>query len=182
MTARQPLAERINSREVHAFVALDTIDLLADHMTALVGTGRRFTILDQYVGDKPVSLHATGYAAKTSLRLSDETCYEGGINRWEQHCAPSGRGVTFHCDPGIVAFGVCAYDMASEKHNRTEEEAAAYYWSRKGESVFDRRENVTRVRMDGWPDHPTRTDRIFIEHWNQHGVCHETLVMFEEGD
>lgn len=172
---RLPLAERVGKHDLHAFVALDTIDLLADHLTAIVGTGRRFSVFDQYVGDKPLSLWETGYRAKTSLYLSQETRYESGIHRWEQRCFPAGKGITFHCDPGIVAWGISAYDLAREKHNRTEDAAAAYYHSR-----TERRTNVTLVRVDGWPSHPARSDRIFIEHWNEHGVCQETLVMFEE--
>lgn len=178
---RPPLAERINRADVHAFVALDTIDLLVDHMVGLIGQNRRFTILDQYLSDRPTSLHDTGWRAQTSLRLDPETRYAGdGAHRWEQRCFPTGKGVTFYTTPGLGAFGISVYDLDHEKHNRTEEAAAAYYHAHQSNDVFSRRRNVALVRMQGWPGQPSRSDRILIEDWNDHGVCRETLVLFED--
>lgn len=181
-----PLVERLRSRDVVAPVTLETVDLLVDRFLGILGGQgeRTLTVLQQYRyknGTDPMSkqgLWNLGYGAKTGLRVggdewADWITRKNGVDRWSQK-TPLGRGVTVYLEPGIESVGFGVHDMGYNREWATSEEAAwAYY-----RDDTKQREEITLVHLDGFAGEPTRHDRLMIEDWNRHGVCSETLILF----
>ncbi|GAB2732999.1 hypothetical protein [Nocardioides pakistanensis] len=158
-----PIQERLACRDATVFVASDSFDALAERVLAIVGTGRRMTLVQRYLDTEG---RARSLDIHTSLRLDDVP--DGGVERWSRTDSLAGRGLHVHLAPGIHGFGFAAYDR-----DGTESDVARRYHA-------DRPRNVTVARVDAWTDSPSREDRIEIERWNDHGVCRVTTVAFEE--
>lgn len=80
-----------------------------------------------------------------------------------------------HLQPGIHTFSIGAYE-----HEGTEEQKRARYWAYKPEDTFSTRTDITKITVDGWPGNPSRNDTITIERWNQHGVCEDIIIVFDD--
>lgn len=166
----------------NVWVAYDNVDTIADHVLGLIGTGRRMTVIRRYLNlrrsednrERVEAVTSGELDVKTGLYVGSEAEYRKPIDRWSQS-NPVGKGLHIHLSPGIEGFGFGAY----EYENPTEERAAERYNGKDG-TVFNRREDVTRIRTSGEPGYPRHTDRIVIETWNQHGVGIETTIAFED--
>jgi hypothetical protein len=166
---------RLNSGGGLAFVAMDTIDTITDHLLGIIGTDRRMTRIQRYLNQDNGRVTSSGdLDITTGLTLSTDTRYPNGIHRWTQS-NPVGKGLAVYLGNGIGGgVGIAAYEYEAP----TEDDAAKRYHGKSGD-VFDRREDVTVVRTEGTPGQPRLTDRITVEHWNTNGVAVETTLAFE---
>ena len=141
---------------VQAAVAADTVGPLIERVTKLLSYGRRMALAERYtwVNDPP-SL----YAGLTVVKLDT---WAGGIDA--------------RLTPGIVGFG---FSLDSE--GDTEEDAWKRYHAGKADSPLfaERRRNVTIVEITGGVHGPGPGDQIIIRPWNDDGVCHEHVIVFE---
>lgn len=181
-TPMLPLAERLSTRDSLVFVAMDTVDALADRVLGIFGEGREVTRIHTYrhtVPKDPTDAQRENRGLQsltvvTGLRLATLDEVHGPIKRWES-VSPVGKGLHIYLSPGLLeGFGFGAYEYESA----TEEQVIARYHSHVAGDTYSRRRNLTVVEIDGWPGSPNREDRIRIEHWNDHGVCSETLIAF----
>jgi hypothetical protein len=153
-------------RDLHAMVALDNIDVLAERVTNLLSHGRRITLSRRYTYiDEPSQVTA-------GLILDREP------NLWH---ARDGAGFGVSLKPGLTAgFGFSCY---GHDGNTTEKEAWARFHA--AESIaddwFKRRRDMTEIRITGGlpSDGPARDDRLVIRAWNRDGVCNEVVVAFD---
>lgn len=159
MSTLTALTERIRTqRYVTAMAALDTVELLAERVLNLLAHGRRITIARRYTYiDRPPEVHA-GLTVDGQPRV------------WAKH-----DGVGVNLKPGLRGFGfsACAGRAGTEKE----------VWDRYHANEDDRRD-MTLVEIDGGlpgDDYPSQDDRIVIRCWNTHGVCDETVVVFDCG-
>lgn len=163
MTAVQS-SERFARREFWAFVAADTFEPIVERIKALVQTDRRMVLLQRY-SHTPENL-----AVKVGLRLDPDVrgwdgTTENGIHTGE-------HSFHVHLTPGIEGFGFSVTNHPERVfHHR---HAALRRDARPISS-----EPLTRVHVDGWPHAPSRDDRIDVEHWNEHGVCILTSLVFQ---
>lgn len=175
-----PFAVRAGSGHLTAWVGSDNIAALSDHVEAIVkgkDSTRRLTIISRYRhgNDTGEDKGLVGTSCKTGLTLDrDVDPAYGPIERRTQ-ARPAGQSITFHLTPGIEAFGFSAYD-----NDGTEEDQRARYWAYDPTDVFSARRNIVKVVIDGWPGSPSRNDKIQIEHWNDHGVCKDTIILFDD--
>jgi hypothetical protein len=156
-----------------AMVALDTIHPLAKRITQLLNHGRRITIAHRhatYLNDPP-KIHAR-LVVNGEPRIWDHN-WGAGLNV-PLTDGSDGPGFWF----GIAAFPGGRYDTEAEVWKR--------YHASKAESdnPFERRRHMTEVRIVGGVEGfgPGRDDRIVIRHWNENGVCDETVIAFDNGN
>lgn len=177
-----PIADRLSLADAVVFVAMDTVDALADHLLAIVGEGREMTRIHNYRHTVPANptdaqRESRGLGAltiTTGLTVATEDDVRKPIDRWES-TNPVGKGLHIHLGPRLgEGFGINAYEHESP----TEDEVRRRYNAHVPGDVYSRRRNLMRVAVDAWPGHPNRNDRIHIEDWNDHGVCSETIIAF----
>lgn len=157
------------SHDVHAMVAVDTLDVVAERVERLVSHGRRMSVAHRFATwtGRPPDLYV-------GLTLDK-------VERWESE---HGAGVIVRTTGGPLLdgdFGVAAY----RNENPTEAEAWARFHAGKAEadSFFDRRRDMTEVRIvgglpgGGWG----RGDLLVIRSWNRDGVCAEKVIGFDSG-
>lgn len=160
--------DRINrQRHVTAMVALDTFDLLAARVVKLLESGRRMTLVTRYT-----------YTGHTPVVTPGLTLYEPP-KVWHQEGGAA--GINVQLQPGIRGFGFAIFPGDG---NDTEAEAWRRYRAGKAESekYSERRRDMIEVEIQGgMPGDlgPARDDQLIIRHWNQDGVCQETVVAFD---
>lgn len=153
-------------RDLHAIVALDNIDMLAERVTNLLRHGRRMTTVRRYTYvDSPPEVTA-------GLTL------DGEPNLWK---ADDSAGFGVHLNPGIMSgFG---FSCRAIDGGATEKEAWVRFHAAESQSTdwFKRRRDMTEVHITGGlaGDGPARDDQIVIRHWNGDGVCEEVVVAFD---
>lgn len=155
------IAERNQRRELRAFVAIDTIDVIAERITNLARSGRLCTIVFRYDSSKEVEVN-TGLSLDTGAR-------NGGVHPFTQ-TEPVGRGVSVYLRPGIRSYGLSAYaddglEEAVRERFHAEQPRDATYVVITGGSTSDGR-NVGRE------------DSIQITRYNEHGVGMFTTIAF----
>jgi hypothetical protein len=161
------IEQRCQQRETRAFVTAETVDPLAAKMVGIIGD-RRCIKMSRYLGER-------GGVPRlfTGLRLWHGG-FEGPVRRRPQEAvyvqlANAGRdfeGVGFHANRELA----------------TEAEAAQRYHFQQDQDWFGRREDIALVVLNGWPGEPLRSDSIRIEYWNENGVGHETILVFDDVD
>lgn len=150
-----------SNRQFWALVGVDTFDPIVERVQALLSHDRRIVSIERYVnktGADNLDIH-------TGLRLDSEYGDPFEVRTWSD----GGKSFTAHLAPGITGIGFAT------RGARTEAQMRAVY-GQAGE-VYD--QPVTRIRLDGWPNDPSRDDRIDIEHWNEHRVCRLTTLTFQ---
>lgn len=164
--ALAPPSERLGQSLAYTvFIAEDTFEDVAKFVIGVLGTGRRMTKIRRYVSerDRPGSLEV-----KTSLRLEVEP---GPGWKLGGQSNPEGKSLGVRLEPGIEGFGF-GYYLNDEQ--ATEAQVRMRY------RRMDKPINVTYVAVEGTPGEYRHTDRIFITEYNQHGVCTETTIAFED--
>lgn len=172
MTTTPAIADRFKHRDVTVFVAPDTVEALVAHVRGILGEDREMTVITRYRTNYrstqvPVDQGLSTARVLTGMRVADQSEYRVPvIEHWKQE-DPVGQGLHVRLSPGIhgFGFGVHVKDVASEAEARDRYRSGRY-------------RDLTLVRCDGWPGQPSREDRIEIEHWNEHGVCEDTVIAF----
>lgn len=156
----------LRQRDLHAMVALDTIDMIAERVTNLLSHGRRMTTVRRctYVGSPPT--------VTAGLTL------DGEPKTWK---GTGGVGFGVQLKPGIMSgFGFSCYGSDG---NATEKEAWARFHAAESisDDPFKRRRDMTEVQINGGlpGDGPARDDQLVIRHWDGDGVCEEVVVAFD---
>ena len=163
-----PTPDRIlRQRDVHAMVALDTVEALAERVKNLLAHSRRITTARRY---------AT-YTQQPPEVLTGQTVDD--IHVWNKN---GNAGISVRLKPGVMAgFGFAAYHY----ENPTEAGEWKRYHATENTSddFFQRRRDMTNVEIQGGlpGDGPARDDKLVIRHWNKDGVCDEIVAAFDHG-
>ncbi|MEU3452222.1 hypothetical protein ABZ671_01065 [Micromonospora sp. NPDC006766] len=163
-----PTDRILRERHLHAMVALDTIDPIAERVRNLLSHGRRITLTDRltYVDSPP----------KVAAGLT--------VHRIDPWSSDRGKGLVVRLKPGnmlLTGFGFAAH--AGE--NDTERDERRRFHA--GKSIADRwderRRDMTAVTITGGlpGDGPARDDQLVIRAWNRDGVCTENVIAFDYG-
>ncbi len=154
MTSDRIMTQRSN---LHAMVALDTVEALAARVVNLLSHGRRITLARRYVDRNGTPDVYAG------LTPSQEP------NVWNRN-GSAGFGVRLDQPGRLHAFGFSAQAGV----NDAEESEWKRY--RAGDYV-----DMTMVEVTGGlpGDGPARDDQLVIQHWNSNGVCEEIVVAFD---
>lgn len=165
MTEIWPIEKRCGRRDTRAFVVADTVDALGEKMIGIIAD-RRMTKMHRYLGEsnKPrlfsgLRLWPGGYSGPTTQR--------------------SRQSVSVSLASNSRQFEGIGFSIGLD--NETEEQAAKRYHNPE-EQWLGQRRDITLVELDGWPGSRGRDDSIRIEHWNQHGVGQQTIVVFDDVD
>lgn len=161
-----PIEKRCQQRHTVAFVAAETVDLLAEKMIGIVAD-RRMTKAHRYLGDRGgepdlrtgLRVWPGGFDGRTRLRSGESASIHLASSRY------SFEGIGFSVRMPNEGEG-----MVRDRYHHPEK-----HW------LGERRE-ITLVELDGWPGSPARDDRIRVEYWNEHGVGQETIVVFDDLD
>lgn len=178
------IEDRRRRQEFFAFVSVESIDATIERILRLVNTGRRMTVISQYLPSRrdlenfrPGNLGIP--EVKTGL-VVDTSALKSGLDTWEQsYTSPAvpgvmdaeenphltGKGLRVLLTPGINGFGVGAY-----KADGTEQEVADRFHSA-------RPIDATHVRIYGFGD--GFEDRIEITSFNENGVGRQTIIAFD---
>ena len=155
---------RFERREIWAIVAADTFDPLVERIRGVLGHDRRMVRIRRYAS----TTGADNLDIRVGLRLDpDLRDGEDPI----KVTASTFPGPTRHLDVRLT----CAESFGFSADDRTERALRGRYDQRG--KTYDT--PVTAVRIDGWPDSPSRDDRIEIERWNEHRVCSLTTIAFQ---
>ena len=160
------IAKRCQQRRTHAFVTPETVGPLGQKMIGLVAD-RRMTMMHRYLGEQSGTPRL--YAG---LRVWTGGLGPATIIRPGQSAAISLASVQRPLE-GI------GFSVGPER--QTEEQLAERYHHPERQWLGERRD-ITLVELNGWPGSPTRDDSVRVEHWNQHGVGQETIVVFDDID
>ncbi|MER7331737.1 MULTISPECIES: hypothetical protein [unclassified Micromonospora] len=161
-----PTDRILHERYLHAMVALDTVDAIAERVRNLSSHGRRITVTDRFTYvDRP---------PKVTAGLT--------VDRLDPWANDRGKGLRVLLKPGLMTgFGFAAYTGENDT------EKGEWKKFHAGKSVSDRwderRRDVTEVEMiGGLPgDGPARDDQLVIRAWNRDGVCTENVIAFDYG-
>lgn len=162
-----PTPERIlTSRYVQVMAAMDTMPHIVARIKAMVGHGRRIAYSQRFTYTQtPPDLYV-GLTVRT----------DRGIHEWSDD---DQAGVAVNLEPGALrgfGVGVLAWNAP------TEADVWKRYHAEKDRPRHPR--DTTEVTFDGcMPGDfgPSRDDQIVIRHWNDDGVCTETVIGFDYG-
>lgn len=153
-------------RHLHAMVALDTFDHIAERVRNLLSHGRRITVTDRF----------------TYVDSPPEVTAGLTVDRIEPWASDRGKGLRVLLKPGLLAgFGIAAY---AGKNDTEKQEWKRFH---AGKSVSDRwderRRDMTEVTITGGltGDGPARDDQLVIRDYNRDGVCDEKVIVFDAG-
>lgn len=162
------IEQRCQDSHTGAFVAVDTVDALAEKLVGIVGN-RRMTKMFRYMGE---------HGGVPEVRAGLVPDYQGlsgdPVNR------TPGHGVSIHLtgrSGGLEGVG-----LSIERPGETEEQAAHRYHHPEESFPPGKREEVVYVQLNGNPGQPGSQDRIRIERWNEYGVGIEVIVVFDDVD
>lgn len=168
-TKRATIAERNKHRDLYAFVATDTFDVIVERIRNLVESGRRMSIISWYDSTRATPDFKVGLTIDPEARDGGILITEGG---YQGH-----RSLVYCLTPGLDSFGISVNETIG-----TEEQAAAR-WNADPKELFSRRKDVTRVEITGgWSpdrDQQGRDDEIRIDRVNEYGVQHTTVIRFD---
>lgn len=164
--SRLTIEQRCRRRDTTAFVAPETVDALGEKLIDIVAD-RRMTKMHRYLGEHGgtprlfpgLRVWRGGYSGGTTVRSRQSASVSLAS------AARSFEGIGFHV----------SRDDASEEQLRDRYHHPEKHW-------LGRRENVTLVQLDGCPGEPGRNDSIRVEHWNEHGVGQESIIVFDDVD
>lgn len=161
-----PIGQRRRNPRTHAFVAVDTVDALAEKMVGIIAD-RRCTLMNRFLGERAgIPLLVTGLRlwrggfSNPILRRLSESVYVSLANTAQQH-----KGVGFHA-----------------AHDRALEAGVAARYHELEKNWLGQRRDITVVTLTGCPGQLARTDSIRIEWWNDDGLGHETILVFDDVD
>lgn len=160
------IERRCQQRHTQGFVTPETVNPLGEKMIGIIAD-RRMTKMHRYLGErggKP-QLYA-------GLRV-----WTGGLTAPTTIRSRQSAAITLasHQRP----FEGLGFSIGHE--DLTEEQFAQRYHHPEQQWLGERR-NITLVELNGWPQSPTSDDSVRIEHWNKHGVGHETIIIFDDID
>jgi hypothetical protein len=159
------IQQRHQRRATSAFVAVDTVDLLADKLIKMIGE-RRTTLVRRYLGDAPgrplivsgLRLSHQGIGDPVTATTMQSVSVNL-VNTWGNHQS--------------VHFGV-------QRAGETEAQVRDRYDNPAQHTVLHQRKDIIFVELVGWPGSPHQDDRVRIERWNASGVGEETTLAFDD--
>lgn len=161
-----PIENRCKLSYTRGFVAPETVDALGEKMAAIIAN-RRMTLSRRYLGDRPgvpemrAGLRVrTGIDGPTTARPRESFSVHLTGEHW---LSDRVLALNTHWDALNESQAKRCYDHPEEE------------W-------LGQRRDITLVELKGYPGSPRRDDSVRIEHWNEHGVGQETLVVFDDLD
>lgn len=161
-----PIENRIGRRDTRAFVAPETVDVLADKLIGIVAD-RRMVLMHRYL-DRPSS----DPRLTVGVRV-----WHGGFGGAVTRRPGEGVGISLAAPTNRI-LGV---SFSVGRHGDGEDKVADRYRHPEKEWLQQRRD-MTAVELNGWPGSPGREDRIRVEYWNDDGVGQETVLVFDDMD
>lgn len=160
------IEKRCTQRDTRAFVAPETVDLLGEKMIGLIAD-RRVTKMHRYLGE-----HGGTPRVSTGLRV-----WRGGLDG--PTTQRPGQSASIHLASDHHPFEGLGFSVGWR--DETEQQIRDRY-HRPEDQFLGQRRDITYVELAGQPGSLGRDDSIRVEHWNEHGVGQETILVFDDLD